>query len=432
MRKLPALLSFICFFCLAGRAAIADEPDFMIAYSLAAVAYCAYTVGDADDRNPGATQPDQGRDRAYECLKAARAADPLLEGLGPKTADDVEVFAKGKDAYLLLRSDAGVALAFRGTLAPPISPLEAQQYGPLLLAKKVVEAISGWSTFASDWLFNAFAMNPLANATRHRGFDLAWQALRSNLKSACGAGPTTDKCSHLFAWAADAKAAGKPLFVTGHSKGGALATLAAVDLPKDLPDAPALKVYTFAAAKAFSNGGAAEIAEATKGFWRFEHFGDVVPSVPPDASFPVPPLPAFSQAGSRVFFGKDEQPDVAPPPIGGRDSLDDARRFKEFYDLNPGLFEVPVFATKVAAALANNCGPLRDHFAVFSSVQSVAWKQNPGAAHQAFFKTGLFKTLPPPGGAGDPKQVEILWGYESWCHWLQSLKSPSFWLRLPF
>jgi len=208
----------------------------------------------------------------------------------------------------------------------------------------------------------------------------------------------------------------QPLFITGHSKGGALATLAALDLPQEVASAPKTVVYTFAPAKALLKDEAVRIADKTAGFWRFEYNGDIVPSLPTDGSFPVSvlnlQLPPFAHVGRRVLFDKNGQPDLAQQTSEGRDSFDDKQRLSEFYGIQPGFAAKEALLGSVAVALLKDCSPLRNHFSVFSAVQSIVWKKDSNAEPKTpFVKTGLFDA-----NSGQ----EILWGYENWCDLVNS------------
>jgi hypothetical protein len=74
-----AVTLFVALVALVGRPQNATaveqamQPDFYLAYQLAAASYCAYTIGELD--------PDHGYARAVDCLKAAAAADPKHLGI---------------------------------------------------------------------------------------------------------------------------------------------------------------------------------------------------------------------------------------------------------------------------------------------------------------------------------------------------------------
>jgi hypothetical protein len=101
--------------------------------------------------------------------------------------------------------------------------------------------------------------------------------------------------NELWAWVEDqlkAVSAGKPLYVTGHSKGGAMANIAAVKL---VVAGYTPFVCTFEAARcgdlAFQTGFDAQVKHAT----RYEYRDDIVPWLPPSDAF-------LSLAGKLPFL----------------------------------------------------------------------------------------------------------------------------------
>lgn len=86
----------------------------------------------------------------------------------------------------------------------------------------------------------------------------------------------------------------RPLWITGHSLGGALATLCYARMP----EAAGLYIY---GAPRVGDGDFVSLFEG-RPFWRLEHGGDPVPQLPPD----LPGLGFnFRDAGSLVYIGKD-------------------------------------------------------------------------------------------------------------------------------
>lgn len=156
------------------------------------------------------------------------------------------------DACLLGETDNGMLiLAFRGTQPPTL-------------------ALNGADAFRSvvrDWLNDANAVPAGSNGLEgrvHAGFlgslDRLW--------------PQIDAFG-----IAQAVGAGKKLYITGHSKGGSLAFLAAYRLAK--AGIPIAGVYTFAAARpgdvTFRDAYDLAVPET----WRFEFQDDIVPHLPP-------------------------------------------------------------------------------------------------------------------------------------------------------
>jgi hypothetical protein len=92
---------------------------------------------------------------------------------------------------------------------------------------------------------------------------------------------------------------GKPLYVTGHSKGGAMANIGAMKFA-----AAGYQPYvcTFEAARSGDAAFAAGFAKAITHAVRYEFQDDIVPHVPPNAAFLAlfKQLPGFDQALSTV------------------------------------------------------------------------------------------------------------------------------------
>jgi Lipase (class 3) len=411
MKKLFVALSAAClvFSC---SSASAQEPDMMRAYVLATASYCAYAANNAD--------PDSGRARAADCLDRA-AADPLLDEL--KVAPyDVEAFVgpDPKDAYLLINGKKGVVLAFRGTIVPP-ADLNATSPGGAVLGailENPTTAKAGLVTFISDWWNNAKVGTNADHV--HIGFSTSWDALKKHLNKAC-VDPADKDCSRIGVFLAKSAVGGNSaVFITGHSKGGALATVAARN-PPDVLTGKALAVYTFSAAKSLGSEGAKQASALEKSIWRFEKDGDVVPSLPVDASVADKPLirivlPVYAHVGPRVFFKEDESHSTTEPS-GGIDAPGDMTRlsatFVEFSgDWITSFIGGELDSVFVNWLLANEaaCRRVVDrHFEVFSSVRKLARASKPEAASSTdFFSSGFYA-----GGK------QILWGYRQWCDLLK-------------
>lgn len=150
-------------------------------------------------------------------------------------------------------------------------------------ADHVVLAFCGTSD-VRDWLTNIrFAMVPELGGKAHRGFcealDAIWSIFFTKLKT------HTD--------------AGRKLWITGHSLGGALATLAARRLPTSMKP---VGVYTFGQPRV---GDTAYAKKYKLKHHRFVNNKDIVPTVPSrfiPGAFP----PAFyTHCGELEFFDKN-------------------------------------------------------------------------------------------------------------------------------
>lgn len=152
------------------------------------------------------------------------------------------------NAALVGTTGDGIVIAFRGTLVADIHDL------PSLL----------------DWAQN-FEAAPIAVTSMPgevhsgfwRGLDTIWDEVLATVKTILAAG-------------------NKPIYVTGHSKGGGLAQLAAMRF-KVAEIMPA-KVYTYAAPRVGDADFAAAYNKAISTF-RYEYTDDIVPHLPPDLTF---------------------------------------------------------------------------------------------------------------------------------------------------
>lgn len=155
------------------------------------------------------------------------------------------------DACLVATTVDGVIVAFRGTL-PPSSPDHEQTI--------------------RDWIndLNAELIQPTGMPGRvHEGFwnavDSLWQPVLAEVQRQLDQG-----------------GAGCKLFMTGHSKGGAMANLAAMRFKIERGVAPVVR--TFAAA----HPGNEDFAAAYGNFidsTRYEYADDIVPHMPPSLAF---------------------------------------------------------------------------------------------------------------------------------------------------
>ena len=171
----------------------------------------------------------------------------------------------GIDAFLYGETEDLAVLAFRGTL-------------PM---RKTAEA-TRFIQIAVDWLNNTRASlvdgRPLGLPGHvHQGYA---ESLDSLWNSPGGLVSVLDRI-------AAAAAEGRRLWVTGHSKGGALALLAGLRLAETgVPGLEPAGICTFGAPRAGNLGFAAAFEDNLAGrAWRFEYRNDIVPHLPPAENF---------------------------------------------------------------------------------------------------------------------------------------------------
>jgi hypothetical protein len=201
------------------------------------------------------------------------APDPqsvYINGAGFVRPDEVKVFTAGPlaiDGCLVGETQDGLVLAFRGTM-----PLDFND-----------------APSVRDWI-NDFHAEPIAvtgfPGAVHSGFSGAltalWPSITDELKRQNGGSPPS-----------------RPILVTGHSKGGAMAALAAWSL-QGIAGTP-VKVVTFAAAKPADADFRAAYEAAGIDDTRYEYNIDMVPHLPLSdggfidvlSRFPLSELPWF-------------------------------------------------------------------------------------------------------------------------------------------
>ena len=166
--------------------------------------------------------------------------------------NDVNRDADARDAVSVAISNTAVIVAFRGTLSPR--------------TKDVTE-----ETIVADWLNDANARLTIDSqlGAIHHGFAdsiaALWPQLVAKLEDLRQQGKITSQST---------------LYVTGHSKGGALAVIAAARLK--LSGMPVTAVYTFAAARAGGGAFADVYLHQKIPTLRYENQDDIVPHLPPD------------------------------------------------------------------------------------------------------------------------------------------------------
>jgi Lipase (class 3) len=208
---------------------------------------------------------------AGENLLDPQAAVPYYAGAGFSAAQPPTVIQGGQDdidACLVGQTEDGLVVAFRGTL-----PLD----GPFTLPKLL------------DWMNDLNAM-PVAGdglpGQVHQGFlgsvNSLWTNLRDEVKKQLAQMGATTR-----------------LFITGHSKGGGMAPLAAMRLLNQ--EALTAKVVTFAAPKP-GNKDFADAYNAVMDHTRYEFGEDAVPHLPSSGDFlgVIGQLPFFSKRLSNL------------------------------------------------------------------------------------------------------------------------------------
>jgi Lipase (class 3) len=184
-------------------------------------------------------------------MVAANGPVPPAPYLGDIGYANPAGFASGDDridAGLVGEAPDAIIVAFRGTL-PPQSPDRAQ-------------VILDWANDCNALL----TADPLGLPGKvHAGFlgavDALWPAMQPAVAALIAASP------------------GKPIYITGHSKGGPMANIAAARLYKLQPHA-AIYVCTFAGARA-GDTDFATAYEAVTNSDRYEFADDIVPHLPP-------------------------------------------------------------------------------------------------------------------------------------------------------
>ena len=137
----------------------------------------------------------------------------------------------------------------------------------------------------SDWLdnINAFSTKELFGEF-HRGF---WNSVEDVWR------PINKKFRYLQ------KKNKRPLFITGHSLGGAMATIAAAKLIHE--DKPFTSVYTFGQPRALSRETAQTFnVECKSRFFRFHNNNDIVTRVPAR-------LMGYSHVGSYLYITEEKE-----------------------------------------------------------------------------------------------------------------------------
>lgn len=170
----------------------------------------------------------------------------------------VQAGANNQDAGFTATIAEGVVVAIRGT-TPPGQIVKAPQ-----------QVVIDWVTDAVAALIGPGGAPPGFPGKVHLGFYQSFMRLWQQL------GPAVHAKVDAFA---AAHGGARPIFVTGHSKGGAITALVAWRLKLDYPDAT-IVVRSFAGARIGDDAFAAAYNAALPDHVRYEYDQDVVPHLP--------------------------------------------------------------------------------------------------------------------------------------------------------
>ena len=172
---------------------------------------------------------------------------------GFEFVDEPTVFEAGTqdvDACFVGKTNDAVVLGFRGTI-----PLTFDSF------EEFLQSLRDW---INDADVDQIALDGVPGKVHH-GFARSLESLWSDLSAAVS----------------DLTGDGTQLYVTGHSKGGALAPLAAIRLQNVLRIRPAA-VFDFAGPRIGDQAFVDSYDRAIPNTWRFAKRNDIVPHLPPD------------------------------------------------------------------------------------------------------------------------------------------------------
>jgi hypothetical protein len=235
---------------------------------------------------------------------SSQAYQPRMETIGRSVGwleppievrREIPVGHRAIDVALVGRVPEGVVVAFRGTLAP--------------FFDKSNDGAEDGIAVLLDWFNDSLAVcveDPAyAGGGVHLGFADSMRRLWSDLGDEPGVKTLIQRM--LDQSLLDRRAA-RHLFVTGHSKGGALANLAAFRAARITAwDAMPISVATIAAARAGNAAFARAYAETRIACLRYELASDLVPHLPPG-----PQTPAWVHGLVRQFAPRLATADYHP------------------------------------------------------------------------------------------------------------------------
>lgn len=221
--------------------------DDNIAFKLAVASHCAYEIkrGNSDSINKRGVKKCL-EDRAKKTRAETSALDVFLN----LQDDAIETYLSGRqtnsqiNAAFLVKIDDGTIIAFRGT-----EP--------------------NFSDWQNNFQLADFSLEPYPNG-RHKGFEDALSTL-------------SEKITNGQIWRAISSDSEKNLYITGHSKGGALTQGATVDFEVKYGFTGKIVPYAFGAARFFTAQGKEMSLRGSRwlnDLWRFEYQYDPVPHVP--------------------------------------------------------------------------------------------------------------------------------------------------------
>jgi hypothetical protein len=236
------------------------SPDFPLAHRLLCAANLAYGVTEVTGET-GVLEPLPPILRSPATVAELRAE----AGFGDSPGHAHQAAGRyGIDAFLYEETAEAAILAFRGTLPLRLSA-EPARVGRVL----------------GDWLNNV--RSSLVDGSPYGLPGYVHDGYADSLENLWN---SPHGLSRLLGRIAEATASGKRLLVTGHSKGGALALLAALRLARTRePGLMPAGVVTFGAPRAGNAAFAEAFGQAfPTAAWRYEFQDDPVPHLPPSES----------------------------------------------------------------------------------------------------------------------------------------------------
>lgn len=236
-----------------GGAPAAAPAGFDHALAQRAAMLCLSTYHSADDPAAAAARVEEDMRREAEVEVAKGQAGSQLRLVAEVRSDATDTYA------LLARNDTCLFVAFRGSCK----------------AKNVITDIDYDNDAATTRAFAQECDLPISEMILHRGFVEAYRSLRPQLHAAIEAEVATEGLP--------GEGAGLGLVLTGHSMGGAMAMLAALDLAHHKPHLRPVCTYTFGAPRV---GDATFARLFSRTFphaahhWALQAASDAVPHLP--------------------------------------------------------------------------------------------------------------------------------------------------------